>query len=491
MPSSLRIQQIVEVLQFIRAATPQDLSEVSTTRRRATTTIAERRGVDERTISDKCWRGLKLVTIEEFDRLVWSWLQGANDSLRQRLDECASSRSLVEDREAISAFFAGARPTIAPSAPVARASMAGKALVDHVVRSLTAEGLYFTYEQVADFYLSVRTKPFVLLAGISGTGKSLLPRRFAECCQFSCSTIPVRPDWSDPSDLLGYRNLQGAFVPGRLVEVIVDAWQNLDKPAFVVLDEMNLARVEHYLADFLSVIETRTRESENDTIVTDPVLRLSPESAIVGDESFVRSLRLLLGADGRLGFPPNLTVIGTVNMDESTHPFSKKVLDRAMTIELMDIDLLRIETRRDVPEPSQSPSATCLSASRLSLAEVWAPERPGASTQNAHLREGVQTLVDLNNALKLCSMQVGYRVRDELCIYLHHNADQRILEPSTALDLAVHHKVLPRLAGGEELRPVLEKVSEELRARRLPRSREKVRQMIQRLDDSGYTAFWS
>ena len=82
-----------------------------------------------------------------------------------------------------------------------RSATTGKKVVEHVHASLEAEGLNFSFEQVADFYLSLRTKPFVLLAGVSGTGKSILARRFADACGFPAALIPVRPDWSDPSEL--------------------------------------------------------------------------------------------------------------------------------------------------------------------------------------------------------------------------------------------------------------------------------------------------
>ena len=124
---------------------------------------------------------------------------------------------------------------------------------------------------IENFYLSLKTKPFVILAGVSGTGKTKLVKLFAEALGATSANgqfnlIPVRPDWSDPSDLLGYKDLTGAFRPGRLAEVLVEASKesNRNKPYFICLDEMNLARVEHYFSDLLSVIETQEwRNDEN------------------------------------------------------------------------------------------------------------------------------------------------------------------------------------------------------------------------------------
>ncbi len=357
----------------------------------------------------------------------------------------------------------------------------GREIVDHVHRTLVASGLTFTQEQVADFYLSLRTKPFVLLAGISGTGKSLLPRRFARACGFRCDLIPVRPDWSDPGDLLGYRNLKDAFIPGRLLPVIVRAWSQPDRPHFVVLDEMNLARVEHYFADVLSLLETRTRRDGR--IETDDLLNLDPDGLIQGEASERQALQAQLRR-GPIRIPPNLCFIGTVNMDESTHPFSRKVLDRAMTLEFNEVDLTSIQAMKaDLPAPMAVPE-TSLLADRLGLAEVW------TGNEN-YFAPAIGLLTELNKTLRLCNSQVGFRVRDEICIYLHHARVQSLLTPEVALDLAIHHKILPRLQGGVELTEPLRLVREILTRHALGRCQQKIDEMEQRLRDTSYTAFWS
>jgi energy-coupling factor transporter ATP-binding protein EcfA2 len=173
---------------------------------------------------------------------------------------------------------------------------------------------------IENFYLSLKTKPFVILAGVSGTGKTKLVKLFAEAVGASTDNgqftlIPVRPDWSDPSDLIGYKDLSGVFRPGPLTQVLVEAAQphNRDKPFFVCLDEMNLARVEHYFSDLLSILETQ--QWSGDRIVTDPVIRRETLDTEDDRDRY-----------GELYLPDNVYIIGTVNMDETTHPFSKKVL---------------------------------------------------------------------------------------------------------------------------------------------------------------------
>ncbi|MCB9745053.1 MAG: AAA family ATPase [Alphaproteobacteria bacterium] len=357
----------------------------------------------------------------------------------------------------------------------------GTTLVDHVHAWLRADGFAFTREQVADLYLSLRTKPFVLLAGISGTGKSALARRFAQACGFPAPLVPVRPDWSDPAELLGYRDLEGRFVPGRLLPLLVEAAEQPERPYFLVLDEMNLARVEHYFADLLSVMETR--KLDGGAVVADVIpLELEADTPLRCDEALAARIRGHL-VDGGLPLPPNLCVIGTVNMDESTHPFSKKVLDRAMTLEFVEVDLDVVPAPEAHAEPL-SVHASALSAPVLSLSQVYAG-------REARFDPAIQLLVQLNLHLAEASMQVAYRTRDEVCLFLHHSAEQGLLAPEVALDLAVHHKVLPRIQGGEEVRELLAAMRGVLADAGLTRCVKKVVEMQRRLDRAGFTAFWA
>lgn len=136
-------------------------------------------------------------------------------------------------------------------------AMTDKQKIDRIKKYIAWKG--FSYEEglIENFYLSLKSKPFVILAGTSGTGKTRLVRLFAEAISAEYKMVPVRPDWSDSSDLFGHLNLNGEFVPGTILEFISNAVKSPEKPFILCLDEMNLARVEYYLSDFLSVIETR------------------------------------------------------------------------------------------------------------------------------------------------------------------------------------------------------------------------------------------
>ena len=130
-----------------------------------------------------------------------------------------------------------------------------QSIIDHVSSYIQSKGFFYEKKDLINFFLSLKTKPFVILSGISGTGKTKIVQWFAESLgateengQFTL--IPVRPDWSDSSDLLGYVNLQGEFQERPLIKVLENADANPNRPYFVVLDEMNLARVEYYFSDF-------------------------------------------------------------------------------------------------------------------------------------------------------------------------------------------------------------------------------------------------
>ena len=154
--------------------------------------------------------------------------------------------------------------------------------------------------------------PLVILSGISGTGKSLLPRKFAKRTNSKFYAIPVQPQWSDNSDLFGFVPTLSPtkFVEGKLIKALRDAHDNNDTLVIALIDEMNLAPVEHYFSDFLSVAETRERKGAK--IGSDPLpieLPAVPGAGLPDPESDLRGIEL----------PPNLRVIGTANMDETTH----------------------------------------------------------------------------------------------------------------------------------------------------------------------------
>ncbi|KAF0806731.1 ATPase [Alcanivorax xiamenensis] len=363
-----------------------------------------------------------------------------------------------------------------------------------VQASMAEQGFHYSLAEVTNFYLSLRTKQLVLLAGISGTGKTQLVRQFAKAIGYGdadhCELIAVRPDWADSSDLIGYENIQGQFVSQPFLNVLKRAMAHPDDVYFVILDEMNLARVEHYFAEFLSFIETRYRD-DDDMVVTAPWIN---RADVNGGQPVL--------------IPQNVMVVGTVNMDETTHPFSRKVLDRANAIEMNDIDL----SWAAATGPAQSLSGIYADA----LAAPFLNAKDLSDEQKAALREPLKLLVSINEILEPAGLQFGYRVRDEVAFYLTLHRGEQLdtlqgFSSDAAMDFQLMQKVLPRIQGSSmavlkaliKLLSLLSKtpLSEEaefseiakavsLEKTNFPRSVKKLLFMLKRYSDDGFTSFW-
>ncbi len=297
------------------------------------------------------------------------------------------------------------------------------------------EGRGFVYAPwiVAAYVTAVRTKPLVILAGPTGTGKSKLPLLVAEATGGTAQLIPVRPDWADSTELLGYVDLQGRFRPGVLLRLMREAQQQPDRFFVGVLDEMNLARPEQYLAEVLSRIEDR-RPCPEGGWTTEPLLQ-----------------RALAPADqgwARVAWTANFALVGTVNVDETTHGFSRKVIDRAFTLELTEIDLAATPDATAASEPERWP-VTAWWPRALRLAELPSP----SDAERRQLDRVLETLQTLNRWLQPAGFPVAYRTRDEVALFVLHAIETleafrtRTGDPVDPLDLALWMKVLPRLQG--------------------------------------------
>lgn len=279
------------------------------------------------------------------------------------------------------------------------------------------KGLNYSLSTLSNFYLSLRSKPFTILAGISGTGKSKLVRLFAEAIGADFTLIPVKPDWADATDLLGYRDLNQNYHMGKLIEVIERAQNDLDKPYIICLDEMNLARIEYYFSDFLSLIESRRWNGER--IITDHFSGQDVE---------------------HYSIPENVYIVGTVNMDETTFQFSKKVLDRANTIELSEVNLAYdFEAEDEEVEEAISLHNEALRSQYLLLRECKAYKELATRV--------IGELIKINEILMPCGLEFAYRVRDEIVFYMVYNEEYKLLSEEEAFDFEILQKILPRING--------------------------------------------
>lgn len=386
-------------------------------------------------------------------------------------------------------------------------------LEEFTLTSLYASSPYRPY------ITAIKSKPFLLLAGISGTGKSRIVRELARACWDEGSEdynaqkpknfqmVQVKPNWHDSSDLIGYVSRvsgKAEYVAGDFLRFVAKAWEDRETPYFLCLDEMNLAPVEQYFAEYLSVVESR-KSHEDGTVTTDPIFEKVDEewyfnltASLTTDEN----VRKQFNKDG-ICIPQNLIVVGTVNMDETTFSFSRKVLDRAMTIEMNDVDLHGGLTERNEQ------------IGKLGKAELIgnAVEGVDVYADNKEVCETVLTYLDTVNAvLNGTPFKVAYRTRNEFLLYvvnnLSYNKDENDTElelgyvVARALDEITSMKVLSRIERDDT------KVSDEF-LDRLSKTIEdglkavsgeehtitsislaKLKEMKAKLA-SGYTSFWS
>ena len=356
---------------------------------------------------------------------------------------------------------------------------------------IAARGFNYEGDLIENFYLSLKSKPFVILAGTSGTGKTRLVKLFAEAIGAKMQLVPVRPDWSDSSDLFGHNDLSGQFHPGAIIDFVKQAEWDKDTPYFLCLDEMNLARVEYYLSDFLSIIETRDRK-DNGAIETDALVDTSYFQSQSAREKY-----------GRVYLPENLYIIGTVNMDETTFPFSKKVLDRANTIEFSFVNLMARATA-DGQAVAQKLDNSFLKTDYLYLQDCDDEDLIDTICFN---------LEELNQILVKANLHVGYRVRDEISFYMMNNKKAKLLDEDAAFDHEIMQKILPRVQGSSAaIKDVLselfvkcagdytgfagaaayEQMSAYLDSKscKYPNSAKKIAFMMRRYEEDGFTSYW-
>ena len=367
------------------------------------------------------------------------------------------------------------------------------------------------------YITAIKSKPFLLLAGISGTGKSRIVRELARACwdvdspEYTAhkpknyEMVQVKPNWHDSSELIGYvSRINGEqYVVGPFLRFMVKAILDPNTPYFLCLDEMNLAPVEQYFAEFLSVIESR--KQENGKVVTDPIVDYEPTEAYKNlidqlfDDDEIRAEYLKEEGGKRLSIPQNLIVVGTVNMDETTFSFSRKVLDRAMTIEMNEVDLAGgLDQKHEI-------------IGKLNFDDFVGTNAEGVDVYSDNQEvcdKAIIYLQKINEVLEGTPFKVAYRTRNEFLLYVVNNLPYRKDEDgdeldeeevvARALDEITSMKVLSRIEGDDQ------KVKEELLARleqavtdMLPEtlhensvSLAKLKEMKERCK-TGFTSFWS
>ena len=274
------------------------------------------------------------------------------------------------------------------------------------LQSDAAGRFHFPEKVILNFHTALRTKPFVILTGLSGTGKTKLAQLYAQFMTGQdeagdrYEVIPVRPDWMDNKGLLGFYNLlTERYQSTPFLDILLRARRNPTRRYYVILDEMNLAKVEYYFSDFLSAMESK-EEIELHSLAQDAI-----KAGADSDVDYV-------GIPSRVRVPANLYFTGTVNIDETTYMFSPKVLDRANTIEFNRVDLPRYF----------------------------------ALNPFTGLKEQQLLLIKMNQLLAKHELHFGYRVAGEIMRYVR-GAMAAGMDGKDAFDLQIRQKVLPKFHG--------------------------------------------
>ena len=409
--------------------------------------------------------------------------------------------------------------------------------------------------QEYSYISAIKTKPFLILGGFSGTGKSIEVKAlaFATCpCDGVLNLsetspgnyllISVKPNWHDATDITGFRStVQNKYYVTDFMRFLLKAKMYEDKnvPFFVCLDEMNLAPVEEYFADFLSVIESRKRRKDG-KIVTDPIVPASVfNEKYAADYNIFVDMGLKPVAEGMraddieaneqegqtenfvrqdivdelkregLTIPQNVVIIGTVNMDDTTNTFSRKVIDRAMTFETIvgkfgedyfdgDISLNYIEKPRNgkLFISDEVRAIEAISAGRYEMS-------------NDEQKKVLDFINNINEDLEGTPFKISYRILNETILL--HRAKKQIAEImekeggfeddvvfntdwKTIFDEILMQKVLPRIEGDyEKCHKCLEKMHNRCDVEDWTQSKDKIEFMQKRFgsDMSGFTSFWN
>lgn len=309
--------------------------------------------------------------------------------------------------------------------------------LNKLLKSVKDSGLVYSDFLITRFTASFLTKPFVILTGLSGSGKTKLAQAFVQwICQDESQylIIPVGADWTNREPLLGYPN---ALKPEEYVkpdsgvlDLIIQANNQPHLPHFLILDEMNLSHVERYFADFLSVMESKEE------------IPLYVEGTVEN------------GVPAKLKIPANFFIIGTVNIDETTNMFSPKVLDRANTIEFRVSQAEMKEFLGSIKDINMD----ALTGNGAGMAKSFLDMAANKSFATADIDLVNAELVKFFGELRKTGAEFGYRSATEILRLIHQlSMLDNSLTIRQKIDIAIMQKLLPKLHGSRrKLVPVLE-----------------------------------
>ena len=375
----------------------------------------------------------------QFHYLSTEWTAGTNsrldiDSLKDIIANHYPEFEITRDEELFILH-------IANKSPLSKSQSKSHFKMRHFEDLLADSHLSYSKSTISRYVASLLAKPFIILTGLTGSGKTKLAQAFA---QFLCANqeqyaiVPVGADWTNRDPLLGYPdslNPSNYFMPETgVLQLMQRALADESLPFFLILDEMNLSHVERYFADFLSVMES------------DDKIRLHDNNEIAD-------------IDKTIPFPKNLLIIGTVNIDETTHMFSPKVLDRAHTIEFR----INEDEMSSFFNANGSIKLEPLEGKGKEMAAAFLELKMRDKSLHGLTKEKVTTaLLEFFNKLKPLGAEFGYRTGNEIQSFIAslELLDEESLEElgeesfnekvNTYLDYAIVQKLLPKLHGSRK-----------------------------------------
>lgn len=354
-----------------------------------------------------------------------------------------------------------------------------------VIESILSTGLIYSETLIKRLAYSLMAKPFVILSGLAGSGKTQLALAFAKCLSENIKeqvcTVSIGADWTNREPLLGYpnalKNDEYVLPESGVLQLLMRANKNPDKPYFLILDEMNLSVVERYFADFLSSMESG-----------EPIKLWDGNESEENENKYVPK---------EIHLPKNVFIIGTINVDETTYMFSPKVLDRANVIEFKiapDEMKKYLNEKKDIH--LEKAYSTCADMAKDFVNKAKSQIQIDNNDEKT-------VLLSFFSELKKVNAEFGYRTVNEISRYLHFAEGD--LENNAAIDTAILQKLLPKLHGSrKKLVPVLtslwqlclkDGVSKEIEAEfnkddfKYPESAEKIQRMYNAVVDNGFTSF--
>jgi len=449
-------------------------------------------GISETRAAHYSWSIKDLTTINDYFKshgLGKPWRYGASFVFKAypNIKESDINASFDNDLDEIISTYKtvlSAMPTITTKTPVTatpttRPAKSTKTMTDSIIDAVSKSGLMYDNLLVKRYIISLLTKPFVILSGLSGSGKTQLSIAVAKalCHDYKkqVQVVPVGADWTNREPLLGYPNAlkknDYTLPESKALQLVLAAAKDEKHPYFLILDEMNLSYVERYFADFLSALESH------------------------------EDIPLWTGRDkdipNAVSLPKNLFIVGTINVDETTYMFSPKVLDRANVIEFK----VNEEEMSDFLQKSPVIDISVIEGAASGVAEEFVKTATEKASTNMTSTKDV--LLSFFRELKKVNAEFGYRSASEIERFIALAETVGSLTEEESIDSAIVQKLLPKLHGSrKKLVPILKALWEKCETgakledveavpaeAKLPLTADKILRMYNGAVDNGFTSF--